>query len=1066
MTTIRGVFDIPTYYNDLSFDVSSRNIHSLLKTNPIEYMRTLFIDDNRKFYSLRDELILRGIGFKEEFQNNYLLGIDYQIHFIIIKTENTDSFKKINFSMHGATNFIERFQVNSDLFFHNVPWEGILHFIPNASPDILKKNFLAAGFSIVPVEVYQAISPTEPATNDSGKDRGVFIAKESSEYNYSKLDLPVEYYYEEVTFNHFINYCQKNNIKKFSELTLDNIKDYANQKFTRSKTLQLIEEKYHDINKQYNPLPYNFSETLDLLQDNPFKRICEIADVDYLELLDAFYKNDNLYEDVFNIEVIEQFCDYTINNIEEIIKKKEKSRKQEQLQLLVHKINNHPNYKYILSISIQTLTKILSFNNVQLPNEELYLYDILEDMNYLTFLEQILISLNRLVELRGIVQTLIGYLNERQKEVITLRESMTLHEVGEIIGVTRERVRQIEAKVNRIIKQYIEEFKIEIYFLFYTEHSKLVSIDDFCDAFNISGSLERIIIKKILSHTNIAHFVESIQRYMNIEDYELIADSLDKVDFYQSIIKVDHLKQIIPIEIINEMQEVIDMVIRSQGYFRVNNIYVREKISIKDRINYLFDNHITTPLYMDGEGYEYFKDLISSVFGIPYESTKRSATARIADGDNVILVDSNTFFRHEREKITDDLLNYLETTIDDMLSTHPYADPRIIYNENPNLVEDASLYSPVHLYSIIQLYLGDKYETGHRNTLYIYKSNTNVINSEDILCDYLSKNGHEVPYHKVLEDLNWKAPKLDQLLARIDSVITVKDKTIKTIESFEFKDEELNELKSTVEQEFKKGYIFTEDLAFELAFNPKLEQLVKRTGLADITTLSSIVKFLYKDASGFSRMLYNADSSIKSLEQALAKEFPEMMTRADLIKFTLEKGYSEQKLAAVPSTIVEDGLFYPYTSTQYINANIVHFKEDTKKSLQEYLDKLFADKSYRSMFSALRYSQELLPISTYNWTEWLIHHFAEQVGYRKIIVYNQDYRYDKLLLVKEDSQISTLSELVYYIAKTHYKDRAHEEDFAKYLAADNIIYNPRRLSNEIYKSKYFEFDNFGFYRLR
>ena len=38
------------------------------------------------------------------------------------------------------------------------------------------------------------------------------------------------------------------------------------------------------------------------------------------------------------------------------------------------------------------------------------------------------------------------------------------------------------------------------------------------------------------------------------------------------------------------------------------------------------------------------------------------------------------------------------------------------------LMQQIGLYSPVHLYSIIQLYLGDKYETGHRNTLYIYQN--------------------------------------------------------------------------------------------------------------------------------------------------------------------------------------------------------------------------------------------------------------------------------------------------------------------------------------------------------
>ena len=112
------------------------------------------------------------------------------------------------------------------------------------------------------------------------------------------------------------------------------------------------------------------------------------------------------------------------------------------------------------------------------------------------------------------------------------------------------------------------------------------------------------------------------------------------------------------------------------------------------------------------------------------------------------------------------------------------------------------------------------------------------------------------------------------------------------------------------------------------------------------------------------------------------------------------------------------------------------------------------------------YSQELLPISKFNWTEWLIHHLAQKIGYRKVFAFNQDYRYDKLLLVKADSGIETLEDLVYYIAKTEYQGRTHEEDFAKYLASINIIHNPRSLSSEIYNSNFFEFDSFGFFQLR
>jgi len=111
------------------------------------------------------------------------------------------------------------------------------------------------------------------------------------------------------------------------------------------------------------------------------------------------------------------------------------------------------------------------------------------------------------------------------------------------------------------------------------------------------------------------------------------------------------------------------------------------------------------------------------------------------------------------------------------------------------------------------------------------------------------------------------------------------------------------------------------------------------------------------------------------------------------------------------------------------------------------------------------YSQKVLPISSYEWTEWLIYQFAEHVGYRKIQVHN-DYRYDKLVLVKEEVPIYNFDQLILHILKTEYRGRYHEEDLASYLEMKKLTHNPRRLTNEIYNSQYFKFDSFGFFEVR
>src|SRR5699024_9561712 len=157
------------------------------------------------------------------------------------------------------------------------------------------------------------------------------MIKESKVQNkscdYNKLNLPLEHYYEGSLFQHFRNYCHKNNMKKFSDLTLDKVNEYEHVKFTRSETAKLVKEIYHEINKKYNHLPYDVDKSLNLLYKNRFKKMCKLINVNYLDILNDFYDSDNMYEDIFPVERIEKLVNYANDNIERILQEKKEKKK-------------------------------------------------------------------------------------------------------------------------------------------------------------------------------------------------------------------------------------------------------------------------------------------------------------------------------------------------------------------------------------------------------------------------------------------------------------------------------------------------------------------------------------------------------------------------------------------------------------------------------------------------------------------------------------------------------------------------------------------------------------------
>lgn len=1072
MEQLHKFFNIPSYYSDLSLEIHSENLKPLLNDNPIDYMRYLYRTDSRLFYNVRDELVLRGFGFLPQYQSNYLLDRKYEIQHILYKNENTYAFEKIDFAMLGANNFIERFNVRSDLFFKKIPLEGMLHFTHGVSLVLLQELFKEAGFIVVPVSKYKASQIHEggmPYDSEEKESKQSECNDEEkplevvSTNDISMLDAPVKYFYEDTIYLTFLRYCHVNDIRKFSELTVDFVEKYRYQKHVREKTAIKVMELYHEIHRKYNPLQFDVHDAVTLLQNNSFKSIMEFINLDYLAFIDDFYAADEvgIYQPNFPFEKAQQLCQQVIDSKDEILAEKQ----QQQFNQLIREIGDHPKYKYILSYSLAEMQEMFEITWGNSLDMQPYLNDVIDDMKYKKVFIDILAELNHMKDIQEVLGKIASVFNPRELEVLQLRRTKTLQEVGEVIDVTRERARQIEVKGRRRLIEYKKQLNLKLYFRYCTEHSKLLTLDDFMQAFEIEGDLNKTLLEIFFDIDESITYLNDLDRYILTSDYEGIRESIEKIDYSQPIIEIDELKQLFNEDIFNVAREVVDLLIRSHNYKRVNNIYVRESISIISRINYLFKHVIKEPLEMNDAGYVLFKQYMEDTFDIPFDSNKRSATTRIAAGENVILVDGNTFALHNDEAITDDFLAKMEQLIDDRLSFWEYVDPRWIFKEYAPLMQQIGLQSPEHLYSIIQLYLGDKYETGHGNTLYIFKKNADRLDAEMILLNYLRAHGHEANREAILKDLNWKHFKLDQLIPRLKTVVMVSNNIVKTIESFNFTDKELVELKNEIERELEKGYIFTYDLQFELAFNENLESLIERCKITDDVTLAAIIKWLYPNINGHSKLLYWSNSSITKIEQAISAEFPEFISRNEMLEFGEGKGYGEQTIYRLPADILSDGLFYNYTNTKYINANLLAFTDEVKQSLASYLQQQFESKAYCPIFGLAGYSQVIIPVSSYEWTEYLIGQFAEQIGYRKIQTHN-DYRFDKPVLVKSDKPIENFEQLVLHIVKTEYKGRYHEEDLAKYLVSKKIAHNPRRLTNEIYNSPLFKFDSFGFFEIR
>jgi hypothetical protein len=157
-----------------------------------------------------------------------------------------------------------------------------------------------------------------------------------------------------------------------------------------------------------------------------------------------------------------------------------------------------------------------------------------------------------------------------------------------------------------------------------------------------------------------------------------------------------------------------------------------------------------------------------------------------------------------------------------------------------------------------------------------------------------------------------------------------------------------------------------------------------RTDITDTYTFGSILKWLDSDLRGFQHLLYKKNSVIDSIEKVLIIRFPNIARRDEIEDFLEEKGYASSTAFSVINQLLENNSFYVYTAYQYINANQIHFTDEVKTSLKQYLNKSFGDKLYISALEFIGYSSDILPITTNGWQPQLITEFANRVGFRHI----------------------------------------------------------------------------------
>lgn len=1021
---INKILNVPDYLDIKHLKKDSQLMKKYLNDNIIDQLRNAYKTDIKEFQNVLKEINFRGISFNQEYQNNFLKGIDYEIKEIIKTDSDEKKFLEIDFKTFGLGDFITNFRIKKDSFFNFIPLAGLNTLIPPFKQKLFRDELLRCGFSL-------------EILNESKQH----LEKNSKKNNKNKI----EDFYTSHYYRHFLNFCNQKGLTYIYEIDNEVIEDYSKFKGTRKNTYLRVLKKYNEL---VDGNSYLF-EKGEPFFNNKISEFLNRHGADYRKFLNNYFKeSSSKIEETVALQIEEWDRLLEGLEIDYELMMEERVKKTRILR-------EHDTYKDIKNIPINIF--LFQFDTVNLFHNES------RKISELSIFSIDKIIIEKIIKIIYKKKSMLSYwrnfqdnLTPNEKKVLTLRSNdQTLQNIGGLLGVSRERVRQIEKKVS---KKFINDLNYDFFIKLLNLYMKKYHYLD-REFFECITTNEEEV-------NELLHLLRKTFEYIVLTNTEVLTTT-DKLEELQTIVENKKERDIVIYA--EEFQnyddkevEIIYILLIKNGFYYHDNKFIKGKITISERLEYLLREKIGYPIKNDPETFEKMKKKLKSYFNYEVESSQRGFFTRVDETKNVLLVDKNTYMYQTLEDVDLNFLNLIQGRIDFHISNSTFADPKEIYEENIDLMTKNNIISYTHLYSLIKVFFSEEYNVGYLNTLRIYPLKMKIISPEKTLVTYLNDNNH-VKYKDVLTDLNWKNYKLDQVLSKIDYVVINSNRTL--IDLRGIKDEgKYSDLIMLVRNELKKDYLFTSDLLFELFADEEINKLLTKYHLMDVVALSNFIKKTFENVKNGWQFLYIADKNIDGIETIIPDFFDILVDKNQVSDYLKSKGYSPQTIYLIIDNLKDVELFVPFEKNIFRNMRKAPLSSKNIDLINKELNAYLIDNLYMTT-RELEYILSLNELKDPYLTPQVLAFIVEEQGYKLLEAYDGS-KYDLPIIIKENSKINSYEELVYYLIDTESDMTFSSANLLRFLKTKHLASrNASDVYMKIKNSVLFEFDELGTFKL-
>ena len=639
-------------------------------------------------------------------------------------------------------------------------------------------------------------------------------------------------------------------------------------------------------------------------------------------------------------------------------------------------------------------------------------------------------------------------------------EGLTLQEIAENLGITRERVRQIQIKFDNKIALHIDSIKDDIFTLFMIKSdSKIIRVDDFVSEY---GELGKIIVPYLtrVDGIRISALLEIIY-FDEIDIDKLFTEKVSQLgDLFDYNIILNELTYIFSDYIHFFSEEKVYKFLKKDGYKIDNGKITTKNLSFEEeyeRVLLQYPNGINLKEYVEDFNLKY-----KVIYGVDeWEQSHRNIAAIFERSSYAILIDPYTYIHNSYFKITELKKVIVSNILSREISQRPFTNAAVLIDKYKKELNKCGIARKHELYSIIKILFKDKYYFGKRNSMTISKSKNYLTkSSSQLIRDVLRSNSGELSRDKLLDYTGVFPASFDSIidkddrLIRIGNMIYLKSK-VRGFHSV------VHIIEDYIHKKLSSEEFVSINLMYEeLSFNQVFFNFVTTHNVNDPRDLSNLIKLINGvSINGAGILVSRSESKIDSIIEHLASK-EDVINISDINQALTDLKYSKGTVYQYKQALYNSLDFYRVSFDEFIYKTKLDLSEKTISDLNKLVVDQF--KTEYIICESIRGLKNLEPlIPGKKWTYYLVASILVDNGYKYVQRNYNDRTNNKPIIVKGTSKDWTMAEVMYDILKNAEFEDYSFDNIKSFLKFHSIDITEKVFKKEIENFELLELNDFG-----